>query len=602
MSQFPLFVFIGLFWSSLSFGAAFIRHQSSYLRSSTSPAILFAFDYEYIPPNPGADPSCGSDDDFTALSSSYPPGTPAALRGEAVRSALLSGRCIGWDLSSSSTSSGGGGGEEESLSMGGILKIQGKGMKDFLNNKLTRTFISNDDDSQQSYQEACLLDAKGRVVDRLRLCIHDDTTAYVLTSPGHTSEKLLKRLDPFIFPLDQVTLTNLDESFIFTLCSIQRDHVEQVIKQQLLPDKNDLTFPSRPNEYVQWKIDDTTSVLVIPSTGLPSVACVGYTLIFYGDESDDSSAKSRGTQLWQYLISDANPKGPIEVGALEYESLRIQAGQPSYGKEIGNDAAKTSPLELHWEDLVDLDKGCYLGQEGIASIWKNPRGPPRTLYSVEFSHESNIYESQSQGDRSDVENLTRPPKPGQKLYALGSNEELLVGTLTSVAEAGGTGDASIVALAMVRRADSIMKKMKELDLEIFREPQDFIDVTETSGLIEPPPLDPLDGLEVIVQGTFTVGTLKMVPTRRLRTGQNMFDTKIEVEDFQEPPISIAYNSPPMQIEDEEDLLQIQAEVERAAAEAEAAAAEAQRKAEKMEMLRKRAEEAMAKRKKKREQE
>ena len=143
-----------------------------------------------------------------------------------------------------------------------------------------------------------------------------------------------------------------------------------------------------------------------------------------------------------------------------------------------------------------------------------------------------------------------------------------------------------------------MKKMKELDLEIFREPQDFIDVTESSGMIEPPPLDPLDGLEVIVEGTFTVGTLKMVPSRRLRTGQNMFDSKIEVEDFQDPPISIAYNSPPVRIEEDEEISQIQAEVEKAAAEAEAAAAEAKRKAEKMELLRKRAEEAMARRKNK----
>ena len=571
-----LVAFSPFFYSTAS---AFLPHQSSSWCSKT----FMTFDYEYIPPNPGADPNDGSNE-LDALSSSYPPGTPAGMRGEAVRSALLSGRGIGWALSSS----------DESLSIGGVLRIHGKGTKGFLNNKLTQTFV-NDDSISKRYQEACLLDAKGRVVDLLRVCTHDDN-ALVLPSPGHTSQTLLERLDPFIFPLDEVELTNLEDSFIFTLCSIQREDIEKVITEQMLPKRKDLSFPTRPDEYVQWKLDDGTSVLVMPSTGLPSIACVGYTLLFY-NEDGESTAKSKGSQLWTYLTSDANEDGPIEVGALEYETLRIQAGQPAYGKEIGKDT-KTSPLELHWEGLVDLDKGCYLGQEGIASIWKNPRGPPRTLYLVEFQDESNIYESQSRGDKSNIENLTRPPKPGQKLYALGSNEELLVGTISSVAEPGGTGDPSIFALALVRRADSIMKKMKELDLEIFREPQDFIDVTESSGMIEPPPLDPLDGLEVIVEGTFTVGTLKMVPSRRLRTGQNMFDSKIEVEDFQDPPISISYNSPPVRIEEDEEISQIQAEVEKAAAEAEAAAAEAKRKAEKMELLRKRAEEAMARRKNK----
>jgi hypothetical protein len=39
-----------------------------------------------------------------------------------------------------------------------------------------------------------------------------------------------------------------------------------------------------------------------------------------------------------------------------------------------------SPLELHLEAIVDLQKGCYQGQEGIASVLKNPCGPPRALY------------------------------------------------------------------------------------------------------------------------------------------------------------------------------------------------------------------------------
>eukprot|EP00957_Ditylum_brightwellii_P142197 10833355-Ditylum_brightwellii.AAC.1 len=38
-----------------------------------------------------------------------------------------------------------------------------------------------------------------------------------------------------------------------------------------------------------------------------------------------------------------------------------------------------------------------------------------------------------------------------------------------------------------------------------------------STMIAPPPLDPLDGLEVIVGGTYTVGTLRQVSTRAPRS-------------------------------------------------------------------------------------
>lgn len=541
-------------------------------KSSTT--CLSSFDYEYIPPNPDADPN---EDAETALASSYPPGTPAGMRGEAIRSALRSGRCIGWDLSS-----------EETMSLGGVLKIQGKGTRDFLNNKLTQSF-----DTRSNYQEACMLDAKGRVVDRLRVGSVDEETSYVLTSPGHTSQDLLDRLDPFIFPLDQVELTNVKDSFIMTLCSVQRQHVETALLQQVLPKTKSFTFPSRPDECLKWDFDEATSILVLPSTGLPNVACVGYTLVFLGN-----GAKSIGFQLWQRLISDSNPEGPINVGALEYETLRIEAGLPAYDAELAKEF-RASPLELHWDDTINTDKGCYLGQEGIASIMKNTRGPPRTLYSVVFDNNANVYESQSRGDRSDIENLTKPPQSGQALYALGSNEELPVGTLTSVAEAGGTGEQTIVGLALVRRADSIMKKMKDMDLEIFREAEDFIDVTESSGRIEPPPLDPLDGLEVIIEGTFTVGTIKMVPSRRFRRGLNMFEPDVEVEDFEHE--SIQENPEAKSIDNndfDQDLSQIQEDAEKAAAEAAAAAGEASRKAEKMEVLKKKAAEAMARRKQK----
>ena len=183
--------------------------------------------------------------------------------------------------------------------------------------------------------------------------------------------------------------------------------------------------------------------------------------------------------MWECLISEDKEDGLVKVGALEWETLQVQVGKPACGYEHGVDRLrkeeakkqeqtmeandddslrnrkrstsnliKTSPLEIHLNSLINLDKGCYLGQEGIASVLKNPRGPPRILYAVVFEDDFNIYEAQSRGDSSELDNLTTLPKPGQKLYALGSNRKLQVGYLTSVGEAGGTGDRNTIALAL----------------------------------------------------------------------------------------------------------------------------------------------------------
>ena len=191
------------------------------------------------------------------------------------------------------------------------------------------------------------------------------------------------------------------------------------------------------------------------------------------------------------------------------------------------------------------------------------------------------------------------PRPGDALYALGSNEELSVGTITSVAEAGSTGQRCVVALALVGRADSIMKQMKQLDLEIERIADDFLEMeTESSGIIMPPPLDPLDGLEVIVGGSFTTGKLKMVPRRALRKGQNLFmlEERVAVEDYFDNETTAPLIEDSDKLTNEVDPAEQLAYAAKAAEAAALADSEARRKAEKMEMLKKRAEEAMARRK------
>lgn len=262
-----------------------------------------------------------------------------------------------------------------------------------------------------------------------------------------------------------------------------------------------------------------------------------------------------------------------------------------------------------------------------------------------------LREFQQLKKQSTVVNDTRQPKPGDSLYVLGSNESIFVGTITSVAEPNGTGDAKTVALALIRRADSILKSIKDQDLEMpkwWDTPDNDDDDTSsgpygaklssdkgTSGIMNPPPLDPLVNLEVTIKGTYTIGRLQSLPSRRYQNAGGVatildYEGRGEVvatspdnNAFTEPEITVINDGTdesqrrvidvtigqddPIIKEiagDDESILNDIAEAEREAAEAAAqakkAAAEAKRKAEKMEMLKAKAEAAMAVRRRKKE--
>jgi hypothetical protein len=395
-------------------------------------------------------------------------------------------------------------------------------------------------------------------------------------------------------------------------------------------------------------------LLIVPTSGLPACAVYGCSLVFLGD----NDTVALGQRIWEQAISDANPAGPVAIGAREFESLRIESGQVAFRHEMtalhadaktenkskdddtstlttkpDSEATPATPLELHLlETTIDTRKGCYLGQEGIASILKNPRGAPRILYQVVFADEFNMYDYQlTSDDASGTPNQMQIPRVGDKLYVLGSNEEIAAGILTSLAEPGSTGEPNTVGLALIRRADSILKQMKDRDLDIPSIDGKVIiaDIGDRDigrfGVIAPPPLDPLDGLEVKVSGSFTVGTLRVVPRRRLREGQILFDETIDFEgdNMDDAGSVMAWNLPPISdrfaVEsvgaidaeqarskgsgdransEDDDAVNSVAALEAAAkasVQADELAAEAARKAEKMELLRKRAEDAMARR-------
>ena len=687
-----------------------------------------------------ANPSTVEENHQHQLSSAYDRNLPAAMVGEAVRSALRSDRGICFDFTTDRYAN-----EQSESQLLSVIQVKGDGTESFINAKFSRSIPDHKVGGGESTVrkghafETAYLSAKGQIIDRLLVLSFSDNEeeeneddALLITSPGNSGNTLYKQLSPLVFPMDKVTLkdfskTSEAESMVKTnvitlACSSlsNAQHSFRTNVLDLLQMKSD-EFEFPPNgvcHHYRVGVGGAVDAYIAEHTFLSPESCRGYTIVFQEPESSVGSLLSE--QVWQRLTAEDNDRGPVGVGSLEYDTLRVEGGWAGYGHEMtgggpkksrkleaaiqeklakrrsrsestdnqtesnsspqeekgGTDNAddiyysKANPLELHLQHLVDTEKGCYQGQEGVASLLKNKRGLPRQLYQVVFFDSENEFDDefrdgafslmntvnnealrsfqQMKKEADTLENDTRQPRAGDKLYALGSNEKIQVGTITSVADPNGTGDRTTVALAMIRRPGPILKAIKDTGLDLPRwweedpqdgdeggsDPRNIAKETSDSGIMMPPPLDALVNLEVVLEGTYTIGRLKSIPSRRTQSSAKNADVaslldyeeRGEIVDARDDgPAVFKYQFTDAEIErtsvvDEDQLSPSEegdngddnddeiiitdeqiAQAEKKAAEAEAAAADAKRKADKMAQLKARAEAAMAARRKKKQQ-
>lgn len=65
------------------------------------------------------------------------------------------------------------------------------------------------------------------------------------------------------------------------------------------------------------------------------------------------------------LIGVDPPEDADMLGDEEFEALRVSAGFPWFGADIG---PETLPLEGRQEAAISMDKGCYMGQETVSRL------------------------------------------------------------------------------------------------------------------------------------------------------------------------------------------------------------------------------------------
>ena len=106
------------------------------------------------------------------------------------------------------------------------------------------------------------------------------------------------------------------------------------------------------------------------------VARTGYT----GEDGFELFCDARRMpQLWDALMAAGERHGLRPCGLGARDTLRLEAGMPLYGNELGPD---TNPFEANLGRVVKLDKGDFIGRAALQAV--HQAGPARKLIGLQM--------------------------------------------------------------------------------------------------------------------------------------------------------------------------------------------------------------------------
>jgi glycine cleavage system T protein len=245
---------------------------------------------------------------------------------------------------------------------------------------------------------AMLLNPQGHILADLRIYCSEDQ--FLIDTDADLREKAIRTLQRYIIS-DRVSLEPLDLSAL----SLQGPRARGLLEKTLHIDLPELEeFGHFECNYAGFPI----RVVRASSTGEEGYEVWG--------------GASAMLPLWGAACGQAPTYDMLPCGTEALETLRIEAGIPRYGQELGED---TLPLEAGLLNALSFNKGCYIGQEIVERA--------RSRGHVNWKLVGLIVEA------------PQPPAPGERVFA----QEKQVGEVTSACASPTLGKT--IALAYVRR-------------------------------------------------------------------------------------------------------------------------------------------------------
>lgn len=197
-----------------------------------------------------------------------------------------------------------------------------------------------------------------RIIDRTVVYVRENDVL-MLTSRGNQG-RVLQWLRKYIFFNDEVQLKDVTEE-------VGMVSVYGATVHPLLQSLTDEDFSALPLHH--WRAAQIAEAEVTIGRADP-IGGSGFHLMF------EQAAQEAINQV----LREA---GAVSIGEETYQILRVEAGRPEFGRELGDEYI---PLEANlWSD-VSFSKGCYTGQEIIARMESRQR-LAKQLVGLRFEHE-----------------------------------------------------------------------------------------------------------------------------------------------------------------------------------------------------------------------
>jgi aminomethyltransferase len=236
----------------------------------------------------------------------------------------------------------------------GMLKITGETRLDLINRMSTQAVLGLQDGQGTA---TVLTTDIGRIIDRLILYATKDTV-YCLTGENN-NDNIARYLMRFVFFMDDFHIEDLSaETAIWGVYGCRAAEMLNAHFGHEIASGHEVAALPIHN----WRQVDYQGTAVYLHRTDP-IAGEGY---FVMGHTDDKA------KIETALVK----AGIVPINEESFEYLRIESGQPRFGRELSTDYI---PLEANLWDDVSFKKGCYTGQEIIARMESRGRMAKRLV-------------------------------------------------------------------------------------------------------------------------------------------------------------------------------------------------------------------------------
>ena len=235
------------------------------------------------------------------------------------------------------------------LSTRGRLLVTGSEAVPFLNGLITNDMKTLD---ENRWMPAAFPSVQGRLIASVRVVRSevmlegentnkDKQPAFLIDTEAATHERVLQTIQKFTLAGDFHVADLTSET---VMLSLQGKAAQQMIARVL--DADSASISASGVRQSVWKGHQITIIRA------SHTAADGFDLIVNNAHAE---------KLWQELMA----AGARPVGHDAWETLRVEAGVPRYGRDMDDTTVVT---ETNLDEAVSYTKGCYVGQEIIARI------------------------------------------------------------------------------------------------------------------------------------------------------------------------------------------------------------------------------------------